>query len=245
MYERSYGYLYDHERYQNAAEIAAQIRQDIKRAIAEGLLPGEPVKYSVRSDNFSGGRSIDIQVQNWPEAWQDCPGYVPGTRRPFESGGGWTATPCGNVWCKAGGQYRDMPGAQTHQVLTEEAQAALMTLERIHTAYNHDGSDSMVDHFDVNYYGQVTFEDARHAEFRATEAAKMAARRQAIGAAAQGERKRVVVYGRQGKRTVHDAVEVGGRIKLVCGATLWSHSFTGDATGHELTCSRCKKRAAS
>jgi len=183
---------------------------------------GKPVTYSVRCDNYSGGRSIDITVGNWPEAWQDCDGYAPGSGDRLSGRG---RELCRDYFCAAAlaltGQTR--PGAQTHQVLTEEAQAAKMTLERIHGAYNHDGSDIQSDYFDVNYYGSVGFEDARSAEFRQREAVRKAARRHTIDAAAAAETKRVIVWGRGGKRTVHDAVDVNGRIKLLCGAQLWSY----------------------
>jgi len=153
------------------------MRRDIRQAISEGLLPAGP-SYRVRSDNFSGGRSIDIRVENWPEAWQDCDGFKVGQSRIAGHG----RELCRDYFCAAAlaltGETR--PGAQTHQVLTEEAEAAKMTLQRIHSAYNHDGSDIQSDYFDVNYYGHVTFEDARSAEFRQREAAKKAARRQAM-----------------------------------------------------------------
>jgi len=156
MYERSYGYRYDEGAKLTTAEIAKLIRRDIKTAKDEGLLP-RTWKYSVRTSRGSMCSAIDVTVRNCADAWQACPGYKIGSRQELP-GGGWTATGCGDVWCKAGGQYRDSPHASDHTVLTEEASVAKMTLERIHGAYNHDGSDSMVDYFDVNYYGHVSFE---------------------------------------------------------------------------------------
>ncbi len=35
-------------------------------------------------------------------------------------------------------------------------------LDNIMNAYNYDNSDSMVDYFDVNFYGHVRFEDNRN-----------------------------------------------------------------------------------
>ena len=177
MYERSYGYRYDEpeqvtgKSYASAADIAKMIRADIKQAIAEGLLPSKPVTYSVRARNFAGGCAIDVEARGWPEAWQQCEGIKVGTKREHE-GGGWTATACSNHWCKA---REDRPGAEFHEVLTEEGQVALMTLERIHGAYNHDGSESMVDYFDVRYYGHAEIETAWSAKFRADQKAKKAA----------------------------------------------------------------------
>jgi hypothetical protein len=146
MYERSYGYKYAEGGRLDTAAIAKLIRADIKQAKAEGLLP-ERWKYSVTISRFSGGSSIDVRVKGCADAWQRCPGHQIGAPH----------LACRNPWCKAGGIHRDLPDAQYHDALTEEAQAAKMTLERIHNAYNHDGSDVMVDYFDVNYYGSVNF----------------------------------------------------------------------------------------
>lgn len=236
MYERSYGYKYQEGEKLTTAGIAKLIRADIKTAISEGLLP-DRWSYSVVSDTFSGGSSIDVRVKNCADAWMACPGYKVGTRHELE-GGGWTATGCGNVWCKAGGQYKDSASAERHDVLTEEALAAKMTLERLHGAYNHDGSEVQVDYFDVNYYGHVTFQDARSARFEAEHKAEKAAARAALDAAT--DVRHLVVYGRQGS-TVHLAAEVDGRVKLLCGAQLWRSSVC-DFTESAVTCSRCAKR---
>lgn len=174
MYERSYGYKYAEGGKLDTAAIAKLIRAEIKTAVSEGLLP-ERWSYSVKIDRFSGGSSIDVTVKGCADAWITCPGYKIGSKRDLP-GGGWTAIGCGNVWCKAGGEFRDRPGAEEHMVLTEEAQAAEMTLKRIHGGFNHDGSDAMVDYFDVNYYGGVTFQSARSAEFEAEEKARKQAR---------------------------------------------------------------------
>lgn len=175
MYERSYGYKYAEGGKLDTAAIAKLIRADIKTAVREGILP-ERWAYSVRIDRFSGGSSIDVRVKSCADAWQACPGYKIGSRHDLPSGG-WTATGCGNPWCKAGGQHKDLPDAEYHDVLTEEASVAKLTLERIHNAYNHDGSDSMVDYFDVNYYGTVKFQTAWSARFEAKEKARKAARK--------------------------------------------------------------------
>jgi hypothetical protein len=193
--------------------------------------------YSVTMDRFSGGSSIDVRVKDCADAWMPCPGYRVGTRHELP-GGGWTATGCGNPWCKAGGEHKDKTGAEDHEVLTEEAMAAKMTLERIHGAFNHDGSDSMVDYFDVNYYGHVDFQDARSARFEAEEKARKAARRAALDQAAVTCH--VKVYGRE-RQTVHLAGEVDGHTRLLCGAKLWRSSMASK-TDEPVTCSRCAKR---
>lgn len=238
MYERSYGYQYDKGGKLDTAAIAKLIRQDIKTAVSEGLLPNRWA-YSVRTDRYSGGSSIDVRVKNCGDAWMPCPGYKVGTRRDHGDGC-WTATGCGNPWCKAGGEHKDLAAAEDHVVLTEEGLAAKMTLERIHGAYNHDGSDSMVDYFDVNYYGIVDFQSAQSAQWEAEEKARKEAKREALDAAT--ETCRIKVYGRQG-RTVHTAAKVGDSWRLVCGAKLWRSSVYSK-TEEPITCSRCMKKAS-
>lgn len=155
--ERNYGYLYATLGARpTVTEIAKAVRADIKTAVKEGLLPAAWT-YSVRSARFAGGTSVDVAVRNCPDAWQDCDGTVPGTRRPTAEGG-WTALACGDVWCAGRNDPKYAHAAHVHQVLTEDARAAKITLERIHGAYNHDGSDITTDYFDVRYYGTVTFD---------------------------------------------------------------------------------------
>lgn len=178
-YERAYGYKYDEGGRLDTAEIAKLIRAEIKTAIREGLLPAA-WKYSVAIDRFAGGSSIDVRVKDCADAWTPCPGYRIGTKHEYPDGS-WTATSCGFAWCKEGGYHKDQPGAEYHDVLTEEAEAAKMTLQRIHGAYNHDGSDIQSDYFDVNYYGHVEFQTVQSARWEAEEKARKAARRAAQG----------------------------------------------------------------
>jgi hypothetical protein len=231
MYERSYGYRYrelgDHP---SAADIAKAIRADIKQATAEGLLPAR-WSYSVRSDTYSGGRSVDVRVQDCADAWQACDG----------------GTGCRNVWCAARNDPAYAHAAEPHSVLTEEAEAARMTLQRIHGAYNHDGSDLMTDYFDVRYYGHVEFESESSADFRRREKERLAARKQAR------ETARPVAlfqnYGRDGRNpVVHVAVETeDGRTVLACGARVSRRSFGRklDLGAAPVTCSRCAKKGGA
>lgn len=152
MYERSYGYKYEEQTGLSNAEVAKLIRADIKTAIKEGLLP-DRWKYSVRSDHLA----IRVRVKDCADVWRECDGMKPGSKRYYPDGT-WTATGCPDPWCKAAGRPEYAHAAHTHKVLTDEALAARLTLERIHGAYNHDGSDIMTDYFDVNYYGGVDFE---------------------------------------------------------------------------------------
>lgn len=132
MTERTYGKRYDSKL--SSKEIAARIRQDIKNAIAIGKLP-RGLKVSVRYDHFSGGTSIDVRITAWPEGFM------------------WLNPEWVSLHKKEPNRYHDnIPR------LTEKAQEIVKHLEEIHGAYNHDGSDSMVDHFDVKYYGSVSVE---------------------------------------------------------------------------------------
>jgi len=226
MYERSYGYRYaelgDHP---SAAEIAKAIRADIKQAVSEGLLPAR-WSYSVRSDSFSGGKSVDVRVQDCADAYRLCDG-----------GQG-----CRNVWCAARNDPQYAHGATPHNVLTEEAEAAKMTLTRIHNAYNHDGSEIQIDYFDVRYYGIVDFESADSANFRRAEKERLAAKKAArasgtiVGKATN--------YKRDGSRVTHLVVQTDDNKVLACGSRSWRGSMIAKATDDtEVTCSRCAKAA--
>ncbi len=238
--DRKYGYRYAETAEASTTEIARRIRVDIAQAVAEGLLPGKPVTYSVTSEYYSGGSSIDVEVKGWPEAWVPCDGTKPGSRRTYPDGS-LVAIACPNFWCKA---REDRPSAADHDVLTVEAEVAMLTLRRIHDAYNHDGSDSMVDYYDVNYYGGVAIQSRSSAESEAAEKARLKARRQALNDAEAAGTVRVVNYSRDGKSQVHDAVEVDGKSHLVCGAALRGGGWASQAGDQPLTCSRCIKRAA-
>jgi hypothetical protein len=142
--EVRYGARYDEVKHLSTTEIARRIRADIKLArkveaklgtatgaevaltdplTALAAMPKQ-IKVSVRTDYFSGGSAIRVNVYNLPEkGW----GYV---------------------------QERDMRG-EPRWVPGPELSAILAALKEIHGAYNFDGSDSMVDYYHVNYYGQV------------------------------------------------------------------------------------------
>lgn len=237
MYERSYGYRYEEVKDMTTVEIAKAIRADIKQAKAEGLLPTRWT-YSVRTDH---GTSIDVDVRDCPDAWQPCDGTVPGSRRTYPDGSS-TATGCPDVWCAARNDPERAHAAKPHDVLTEEARVAKMTLERIHGAYNYDGSEIQVDYFDVRYYGHVEFEDASSYEFRMREKARLEERKANREA---GEPCGYYVnYSRDGRQTVHVAVKTPeGKTVLACGARVWHGGLGGLSTReHEVTCSQCAKK---
>lgn len=130
--------------YRKASEYSAQIRADIKAAVKAGVLP--KAKYRVTCQNFSGGCSVDVEVQDLPGAWVE-----PGSE---------TAAPT----------HRFLPKGQ--KVLSVEAARVKTEVEKIHGAYNYDGSDAMTDYYDVNYYGTVQIEDEWSADWRAREKAR-------------------------------------------------------------------------
>lgn len=70
---------------------------------------------------------------------------------------------------------RDQHGTR---VYTPAARELRDRLEQIREAYNHDGSDSMTDYYDVRYYGSTELRDERSQAFWAGEKARLAARRQ-------------------------------------------------------------------
>ncbi|MFF3256984.1 hypothetical protein ACFYWP_39790 [Actinacidiphila glaucinigra] len=53
---------------------------------------------------------------------------------------------------------RDHRSGRDEWVPSPAFQKVLDALKEIHGAYNYDGSDAQVDHFNVNYYGQVTWD---------------------------------------------------------------------------------------
>lgn len=220
MYERSYGYRYGEvDAYTTCTDIAKVIRRDVKQAQEEGLLPAR-WSYSVRSDSLS----VDVEVRDCLDAWRECDGMN-----------------CGNVWCAARNDPAYAHAATPHQVLTAEAESAKLTLERIHNAYNHDGSEIQTDYFDVRYYGHVNFESADSADFRKREAARLAAKK---AARETGEIVgRVANYSRDGRAVVHVVKRTGeGKEVLACGARVSRYGFRqrveDDAA---VTCSRCAK----
>lgn len=105
----------------DVADIAKAVRSDIKKAVADGSLPGTPIKFSVKIDRFSMGVSLDVVVRNFSEPVSIESEY-----------GGYTTTPA--------------------------AKALEVRLTSIVDSYKRDASDSMVDHWDVNFYSNVSFD---------------------------------------------------------------------------------------
>lgn len=104
----------------DAAVAAKKIRQDVKDAKRDGIIPVD-VKVSVRTRKYAGGQAVDVHLSGWnPEA----------------------------VW------YRGTYGPE----MSNAAARVEKAVERIRGSYNRDASDSMVDYFDVTYYGTTQWD---------------------------------------------------------------------------------------
>lgn len=121
----------------NVADIAKDVRQDIKAAVKAGQLPKG--KYSVRIERFAGGRAIDITVKSFAEPVSVMnPEWA---RFQFEN------------------NYMRVPpcGLEQH---TEAGKAILETLRSILSAYNRTQCDAQTDYFNVSFWAHVNFDDA-------------------------------------------------------------------------------------
>jgi hypothetical protein len=138
---RVYGAKYDHTHTMDIADIAKQIREDIKLARKIAKQAAEPgalatvdplanapveMKFGVRISRFSGGCALDIRIKNVPAGW-------------------WTE--------------RTDDRGDTGKFATPALKAVAAELRQIMDAYNHDGSDLLTDYSDVRFYGDVLSED--------------------------------------------------------------------------------------
>lgn len=173
---RAYGSKYDGN-YRNAADIAKDMRADIKALQQRGQLPRD-LKVSVTVDNYSMGRSIDMRCPYRAAHWVRCIGIVPGSEDIDSEGAMSTARGCPDPQHQWSSDYQ-------HDVLSIEGQRVRALLAGIHGVYNYDGSDVMTDYFDVNYYGTVTMQDRRSAEWAEREKARKAEQRKNAKAKAE------------------------------------------------------------
>lgn len=152
MYSQPDFYGSKYTGYQPAAQVSKQIRQDLKAAQAAGEIPAD-LTFSVKSDSYSMGQSVNVKIQGRTEAqvWK--------TETVNEHG-------------------FDREVRRFHP----EAEAVLDKVRAIANAYNRDRSDSMVDYFDVMYYLHVDYESAWSRNHRAAQAAARAAKRAAKAA---------------------------------------------------------------
>lgn len=113
-------------------DIAKLVRADIKAAAKKGQIP-KGIKTSVRISRFSGGQSLDVYIKHL--------------------GGERVINPAWVKHMDGGGHVCDAPPRYT-----AIATHARKVIEALVAAYNFDDSESMVDYFHVNFYGNVTFD---------------------------------------------------------------------------------------
>lgn len=127
------GDKYDRAQWRSSADIAKGIRADIKAAVTAGKLPGKDdgFKYSVRSQSFSMGQSVSINVIG-----------------PGDSA--WAYRPVDDRQEDAQAQAYRMD-----QVFTDEAKRIGALLDTIGNAYTYRDIDTMTDYFHVTCYINV------------------------------------------------------------------------------------------
>lgn len=143
MYERSYGPKY--EPGLDTAEIAKRIRASVKTLVKAGTLPAD-WKYSVRTDRFAGGSAIRVR------ATSPRPIMVMTSDEQWEAqvrGGDPVRHPETGEWVRHYGESHTVEAAAVYAILKVEQ-----------AAYNFDGSETQVDYWDVNYYGEVNLDTA-------------------------------------------------------------------------------------
>lgn len=148
MTERAYGSKYDKNL--NTTQIAALVRGEIKVAVKAGELPKG--KYSVRTSYYSGGSSIRVSISGLTGKVFD-PEYL-------ERGNDYLMGP----------SVHDETGWHRPHRYQAWVLAAVKKVEAMLWAYNHDGSDSQVDHFDVKFYASVDVDTSPEEEKAAREA---------------------------------------------------------------------------
>lgn len=132
---RSYGKLYDDKR--TTKEIAEIVRRAVRFEARVGVLPDG--KWSVTMDRFAGGSSITIRFEPKPledelfaRAFYNHERIVREAEDP-------------RSYCPL--PFRSAFGEALHR-----------RLEQMLADHNHDGSDTMTDHFDVKFYTHISFD---------------------------------------------------------------------------------------
>lgn len=133
-------------KYRRAAEIAKDIRADLKAAAAVGWLPNN-LDYRVTCDSFSGGQAIRIEVQGWSDDDRRAPQHV------LDRSGDW------------------MRGNERAAVREVKGR-----VEAIRTRYAANCSMGEIDFWHMDYYGETKIEDDSWKAFRERERARKAAR---------------------------------------------------------------------
>lgn len=128
------GSKYDPEARLTSAQIAAEVRKDLKAAQAAGTIPGkaEGFTYRVTSQRYSMGQSVSIRIVG------------PRTE----------ADPDGLAWAQRPSEPGDRNYGQTYGAYewTEQALALGPIVDEIGQAYTRSDVDSMTDYFNVSCY---------------------------------------------------------------------------------------------
>jgi len=136
MYERTYGEKHDNG--MDIKDIAKAVRQDIKDAQKAKTLP--QMKISVTIERYSGGQSLNLNIKEFPIQ------FINIYRMKLQ-------TENSNVFV---GNLPDEHPA--YELYTPLAKKALETLKSMVGSYNYDGSETMTDYFDVNFYSHIGFD---------------------------------------------------------------------------------------
>lgn len=129
----------------DVVEIAKRMRVNLRNAQELGMLP-EGATFSVTTERYAGGQSVDVEVRGMPDSW--------------------TYTTREALW---------NPN-ETERIYSDAAQATTKAIEAMLGEYNRDNSDTQTDYFSVWFYGHARIEDERSAQFRAEEKARKAQR---------------------------------------------------------------------
>ena len=133
MYEITYGSKYESVKGLPMREITALMRKDIKAAVKAGELPAD-FKYSV---TIRGGSVNTVATSPRAIYAAEPDTYDFPITFNYET----------EEYVAAYGSRRTVEASKVYAVLTE-----------ITESYNYDGSDTMTDYFNVNFYGFVRVE---------------------------------------------------------------------------------------
>lgn len=125
-YSIAYGSNYEDTKDLDITEVAKRVKKQLRSEY-----PG--YKWSVRTNRYSGGQSLNVEIREVPD---DLQLYNPEWLSEFIE-----------------------TGRYPHRVekYTEEARELLKAVERLVESYNYDGSDLQTDYFNVRFYKSVEF----------------------------------------------------------------------------------------
>lgn len=125
--EKYVGAKYEETKELDVVDIAKLIRKDLKNEFRN-------IKFSVRTDKYIGGRSIDVVIKKCPFNAIN-PNYE-----------------------------QNVAGSQLYNL---EGLGLIQDVQNILARYNYDKSQTQFDHYDVNFYSDVTFDFQLEKKWRA------------------------------------------------------------------------------